>query len=242
MAENKATFAPVPARAVGDKRLSAADLRTLMAISLHDRMGRNGTGCYASATRLATIAECNIKALSRSIRTLAECGYLIGKKNPLSPRSYVYSVVFNDLDAGFAKPDIGSKSATHPAETGSNPATETADIGNSDFEESEQNQSDADDKISCETINTFREPVNKFGEPASNAEDAKKVAGKKGDPKSVGAILAMLERWMKFDPSKLDSGWLAYLDKLCGADPELDINDPNYHRAQRLYETWGEAA
>jgi len=236
MVDTKKTFTPMPARIIGDKRLSAADLRVLMAVSLHDRMGRNGTGCYASASRLASISNCDIKALSRSIRRLAECGYLVGKRNPLSPRSRVYSVVFNDLDWGVANPSTGSNSAEVHRLTGSGTATKPGEMGSSALRKAETFQQDVEDNISCETINTIREPEIKTSRETAASENLSNC----GDRKrlNVGAILADLERNLNAGIALDRSRWLPWLESLIGDDALLDRGDPNYHRAQRLYETW----
>jgi DNA-binding MarR family transcriptional regulator len=84
---SKPIFAAIPARAMGDERLSALDLRVLMAIAIHDRLTANGTGCFAGNGRLASLVGCHLKSLSRSLRSLAEAGYITGRDNPLNRRT-----------------------------------------------------------------------------------------------------------------------------------------------------------
>ena len=91
-------FSPTPPRAIGDERLSALDLRVLMAIAVHDRMSKNGIGCTAGHGRLAALVRYDIKSLSRSNRTLGECGYVGCRANPLNPRSRPYFVIYNEFD------------------------------------------------------------------------------------------------------------------------------------------------
>lgn len=126
MAYQGELFCAIPARAIGDKRLSATDFRTLGAIAVHDRINRNGSGCYATNPRLASLVGCHLKALSRSLTALAEYGYIAGKKNPLNQRTRIYNVIYTDFDLAYFKAGgvaIGNDNATHQGD-GSNLATD----------------------------------------------------------------------------------------------------------------------
>ena len=49
-------FAPLPLRALRDQRLGGLHLRTLGIIAAFDRLGKNGSGCWASQNTIAKIA------------------------------------------------------------------------------------------------------------------------------------------------------------------------------------------
>ena len=83
----KPIYSPVPARAMGDLTLSAADLRVLMAVASHDRFGSNGVGCYASHARLASILSLHEKTVARSLGRLRERGYISASLDCPSPPS-----------------------------------------------------------------------------------------------------------------------------------------------------------
>ncbi len=100
--KNGTTFAPIPARAIGDGALSGLDLRLLGAIALHDRMsetGRSRQGCWASHKRLAAMLGCDKSAVSRSLKRLVEWGYVQSQRNPRSRRYKVLVVHYTDEDA-----------------------------------------------------------------------------------------------------------------------------------------------
>ncbi len=58
-------FAAIPIRATADKRLGGPDFRLLGTIARYDRFGRNGTGCYVNAHKLAQEAGIHYKHLGR---------------------------------------------------------------------------------------------------------------------------------------------------------------------------------
>lgn len=165
--EVKPIFSAIPARAMRDERLSALDLRVLMAVAAHDRFGANGIGCYASHTRLAELVGCHIKSLSRSLSTLATCGYLEGSLHPLNKKTRVYRVVYTEDDALLMKSITGRKGnspATNSGQLGNSPATENprignqsaqnaATIGNHSDEKPISDQEDGEGNIFCEAVN-----------------------------------------------------------------------------------------
>jgi hypothetical protein len=106
-------YAPIPARAFGDDRLSGTDLRLLAAIAAHDRFGRNGSGCFASQRRLAGLINAHEKAVARAASRLAEFGYLGVERNPMNARLVVYRVIYTDADAHAMRGD--GRSFTRPA-------------------------------------------------------------------------------------------------------------------------------
>jgi hypothetical protein len=95
---SKPMFAPIPIRAIGDKRLSARHLRVLAAVAAHDRLGKNGMGCCASHKRLAEMAGCNYTRQSATLSDLNIFGYVTAGKHPLNGRLRVYRVVYNAAD------------------------------------------------------------------------------------------------------------------------------------------------
>jgi DNA-binding MarR family transcriptional regulator len=100
------TFAPLPARAIGDQRLTGLHLRVLAAICLHDRMSGalgKGQGCWASHKTLALKCGCNYTNLSTAISQLGKWGYVERTPNPMNKRLNVYRVIYTDDDKAVAK-------------------------------------------------------------------------------------------------------------------------------------------
>ncbi|MEM8540549.1 MAG: helix-turn-helix domain-containing protein [Pseudomonadota bacterium] len=179
----KHIFAPVPARAVTDERLSALDLRVLIAIAGHDRFTANGLGCTASQKRLAQLTGCHSKSLPRTIARLQEFEYI--SVLPMG-RSRRIKVIYAPADALIwnQKTDVkGNGTVTVHGELKSNDtipigngvATVLDAIGNRPTEVLEQNQTVTNDNIlgeallniSGEAINKSREA--KFGSQLSNS-------------------------------------------------------------------------
>jgi len=246
---DKAHFAALPARAIGDERLAALDLRVLAAIAVHDRFGKNGVGCTAGHGRLAEIVGCHLKSLSRSIRTLAECGYVGGKANPLNPKYRAYFVIYTDFDEEFLRSTVGrtgNRSATNSSELevtdplpqtptrGNELVPKTGARGNQASKNAQQNQEDASynifpegDKKSCEAS---------LRDPAEAAPMAKRRAHEAAPGKSDGAILGMIERSIKTGMKRNEGlqrlAWLR--DRLHSG--ELEYRSPEYLRADRLHD------
>jgi hypothetical protein len=237
----KAIFSPIPPRAIGDERLSALDLRVMMAVAVHDRMSKNGVGCTAGHGRLAGLVGCHLKSLSRSLRMLAECGYVGGRANPLNPRSRCYFVVYNEFDSTYLEAAKGNEAVTYPEPAdepiGNQPATpqvtNSFPIGNQLSENAQSDQRDTLYNIFSEAernpVETeIRNPV----ETAPISPSKKKRALEEEASKGVGAELATLERRMrdgKHDPE-------TSRDFLAGLFTTLSYDDPNYHWALRLLE------
>ncbi len=242
----KPTYAPIPARAVGDRNLTAEELRVLGVVAIHDRMGANGIGCYASHPRLAEMAGCHIKSLSRSLRVLAERGYITGDQHPLNHRLRVYRVVYTEFDKLFLKsaaPAKGNTAATGLEPIGNKTALENTPIGNKDCRKTVQDHGVTDVNIFSETGIHPAEAVGIHPvETASPRSPPRKGALEKEPGKSVGAMLAMFERCVTDRRIKAGdrSAWLRFLDGLAGADASLDTNDPAYGRARRLLEEYGD--
>lgn len=185
-------FSALPMRAMRDKRLNAEHFRVLMVVAFHDRFGRNGTGCYAGNKKMAEEADCNIKSLSRTLRELAEWGYITAKVNPLNKKTRIYNVAYAEPENGsrFATNvgSIGNSPATCADENGNNFADEVPQIGSKDFDEDEQNQRPAEGNISCEAITNHGETYKTYsGEPAPRIERTL----------SNGELMARIERKLK---------------------------------------------
>ena len=69
-------FAPVPLRALCDPRLGRLHLCTLGIVAAFDRLGKNGSGCWASQNTIAEKAGVDKTRLSHSLRDLREYGYI----------------------------------------------------------------------------------------------------------------------------------------------------------------------
>jgi hypothetical protein len=227
--DTKPTYAPLPARVIGDKTLTGEELRVLAALAVHDRLGANGMGCYASHSRLAALVGCHEKSLSRSLSTLATRGYISASRHPLNARLRVYKVLYSDEDATSLK-SIGNRPATYDEPTGNKPATENPQIGNKPNPETQQKQQDESANILGEAIRYPAEAVNRSRESAPRAEKRENVGGK----------LAMLERGFKagkFSKREIAEEVLPWLQGLI--EGELDYSSPEFGRAFRLFEDLG---
>lgn len=239
----KPTYAPVPARAMSDPRLSALDFRVLAAIAAHDRFGANGVGCYASHPRLAGLVGCHLKSLSRSLRQLAEYGYISGRSHPLNNRLRVYSVVYIAEDRQILSDKnraIGNETVTDETAKGNDLVPAFDPIGNRDFGEVEQNQEDAGVNIFCEAENTSGETVRRYSAEAASpyprVQDSLRALtpGDAHAETNPGGALAILERALKNGRSVDLNAWQDWLEVL--TDEIGDIHDPVYGRACRLVE------
>lgn len=103
--KSKPNYAPVPLRAIRDTRLSERHLRTLMVIAAHDRLGRNGIGCFASHARLKQLIGCDYSRLSTNLTELGEYGYVERVQHPLNKRLRVYRVLYTTADKETLKGD-----------------------------------------------------------------------------------------------------------------------------------------
>lgn len=101
--KSKPVYAPLPARAMVDMRLSERHLRTLAVVAAHDRLGKNGIGCWASHQRLAEMVGCHYTRISHNLKELGELGYIERVEHPLNKRLRVYKVIYTDADARVMK-------------------------------------------------------------------------------------------------------------------------------------------
>ena len=130
-------FAPIPARAIADNRLSARHLRVLAAIALHDRFSRNGQGCWAGRKRLAAETGCSETHVSDATGDLRRFGYIASQSHPMNRRTIVHRVLYEadntsqirDLSSeNTSRTDSEHQSSTGPADgTVSNPNRSRSD-------------------------------------------------------------------------------------------------------------------
>jgi hypothetical protein len=94
-------FAATPLRAIGDMALTGTDLRTLLAISFHDRRSipnGKGRGCVASSATLAREVGTDITTISRSVSKLVKLGYVQKEPQPADKRKHTLRVLFDNAD------------------------------------------------------------------------------------------------------------------------------------------------
>ena len=94
-------FAPLPLRALRDRRLGKLDLCTLGIVAAFDRLGKNGSGCWASQNKIAELAGVDKTQLSRSLSDLRDYGYITSQMNPHRRWFRVHRVIYTDEDSRF---------------------------------------------------------------------------------------------------------------------------------------------
>jgi hypothetical protein len=95
-------FAPIPARAIGDQRLSALHFRALGAIAAHDRFA-TAQGCWAGDQRLAQLTGCHVKRIPPTVRDLRNWGYVDQSLMPTDRRKRLLRVLYTDEDLAAKK-------------------------------------------------------------------------------------------------------------------------------------------
>ena len=98
---NKQRFAAIPLRALLDQRLTGHHLRLLGTVAAHDRLGKNGNGCWASQDRLAALLGCSKSTLSKRLSALRDYGYITSEHNPQKRWFRVHRVIYNADDERF---------------------------------------------------------------------------------------------------------------------------------------------
>jgi DNA-binding MarR family transcriptional regulator len=263
MAANQPVYAPLPARAMVDMRLSERHLRTLAVVAAHDRLGKNGIGCWASHQRLAEMVGCHYTRLSHNLRELGELGYIERVQHPLDKKLRVYKVLYTAEDAAVMKatakaiarddscPNGQVSDEPIVAQTGNSDGGIVAQSGNPDADVvAHQNQEVADSvqepphNIFRETGNRLRETLERDSvETARSCERAPR--GEVNEGVSLDARLAIIERRlkeMKRQPSVDDVPILERFEEwLTSIADEHDSHtgDPAGGRALRLVEEIG---
>jgi len=236
--KDKAFSAPLPLRALGDQRLSGLDLRTLGVVAAHDRMSLklgSGRGCDASHETLAAEIGCNYINLGKSIKKLAELGYVECSRQPTDRRSHVYRVPAHLYDysesLSFYQPSAHARARASSKQIGQ--TTKEADgIVCHDSDETPaktessrvQYISQSDETYSVETAKTYSSEEARFA-----ARGLAKIEF--GD--NAGGQMARLERELNaravIDEQTSD-GWDRYLNDVA----ENDACEANRRRAERL--------
>jgi len=90
------TFTTMPANAMADTRLSALQLRVLMAIAIHD--GRSlalgkGAGCFARSSLMAAMVRTDITNFSKAVNVLMKLGYVVQERQLKDRRRFTLRVV-----------------------------------------------------------------------------------------------------------------------------------------------------
>lgn len=241
----KPTYAPVPARAMKDGQLTEHHLRTLMVIAAHDRLGKNGIGCWASHERLASMVGCAYNRLSMNIRHLAELGYIERVQHPLNKRLRVYRVIYTEDDAATMKvikksvQESSPDSEEYPSRDGEVLTDDSSPSGEGDGHDSSPTHGELPNENKVDSlVNIFSETGNRLGInlKRDSAEAAPLESGDRCQEEkkelSVGEKLARFERLWEAGHQDLDiDTWREYFDHVIETH---DMGSPEYGRAYRL--------
>ena len=264
MAANHPVYAPLPARAMVDMRLSERHLRTLAVVAAHDRLGKNGIGCWASHERLAEMVGCHYTRISHNLKELGELGYIERVEHPLNKRLRVYKVIYTDADARVMKatakaianddscPDGQVSNAPIVAQSDNSEPGIVAQSGKSGADIVAHQNQEVADSIQEPPVNIFPEGGNRSCETLErdSAEAAPLGSGAPRDEGkqdlSIDAELAILERRlkaMKELPSIHDvtdlSNYSDWLQEVVSAH-DGHTGDPAGGKALRLLDEIGE--
>jgi DNA-binding MarR family transcriptional regulator len=238
----------VPARAIGDQRLSGLHFRVLACIALHDRMSaaaKGRQGCWAGNKTLAEECGCNYTNLSTAITDLGHLGYVERERHPLNKNLRVYRVIYSDDDEAFTKsPDYlptGKQSAilTVCPEANSDPQTVCPDTN--------QTGEAVCPDLKIGSRNQWLRPLEyipRSGEdtPQKRVIDSAEAAridmapGTTASPRSPGGRLAVYERALK-QGTALSAEALADLQQIMESEGGATSL---YGWAERLLERVGE--
>jgi len=257
--KNRATFAPLPVRAIGDQRLTASHFRALGAIGEHDRMSGHrgkGAGCYASNKTLSEKCGINYSNFSTVIRQLGSWGYIVSAPHPINKRTRVYRVIYDeaDLDNGLptGKPShdlttadslptgkASSESDGHggeiqPAESDPLPTGEqSAEVlcpPTHQVAEITQQPNDKYIPYKREDITQKRERDSAEAAPLPSGERL----GSKNET-NQGKFLAMAERELQAGNCTLDNATRQAIEEILES---TSCDDPLYHQAERILDAW----
>jgi hypothetical protein len=84
-----------------DQRLTGHHLRVLALVAAHDRLGKNGSGCWAAQNRLAALLGCSKSRLSEGLSDLRDYGYIDSRLNPQKRWYRVHRVIYSSDDERF---------------------------------------------------------------------------------------------------------------------------------------------
>src|SRR5262249_18245137 len=84
----------IPLRAATDNRLSARHFRVLMAVASHDRLGKNGQGCWVGRKKLSEEAGLSETHTSDALSDLRRFGYITSDRHVFNRRTLVHRVMY----------------------------------------------------------------------------------------------------------------------------------------------------
>jgi DNA-binding MarR family transcriptional regulator len=186
-------WAAIPFRALGDKRLSRADLAVLGVIAAHDRFQANGRGCDAGRPRIAHLANCDMATMSHAVSRLESFGYVGSRAHPADGRKRIYWVIYTDDDAKFLSGETNPTPRGGTAgrgDIGGRPATETPEIGGA-------GKGLSVDSAREILTNIFPEREKIFGEPENRYATTRALQGKKETWRSLSSHVCEIERRFK---------------------------------------------
>ena len=165
-------FGAIPVRAFGDTRLSGADFRVMGAIAYFDRFGRNGTGCYVDARRLAELAAIDYSHVARHTQRLQTLDYLKVERSAKDRRKRVYSLIYNEDQAVVA--NSGENMTTKDEKVANGGDKQPEKVANPNLQVTDV-QAESAPKISCETelkdLAKLRARAARFASPDGYASD-----------------------------------------------------------------------
>lgn len=91
-------FAPIPQRALVDVRVTITHMRVLGVIAAHDRLGRNGQGCWLARKELAALCLLDVTNLSHALSDLRRWGYITSETHPTDERKKIHRVLYTLAD------------------------------------------------------------------------------------------------------------------------------------------------
>lgn len=218
----KATFAPLPARAIGDTRLTGLHLRVLAAVALHDRLSGSrgkGQGCWAGNKKLATICACNYTNLSTALTDLGRYGYIVRELHPLNRRLRIFRVCYLDADTLVAK-------STNDANVGDSLPTGKDEFAQAAVIVCPQNfKSESDQSVrNVEYIGLKPLTHSAKSIRINPVETAPLRGGTFEKVRNVGGLLAQLERAIK-NGNEFDVGeWTGWLSEVMLDENQTDAN------------------
>jgi hypothetical protein len=226
MSKDKLYFAPLPPRALGDKRLAGLHLRVLGAVALHDRMAgalKKGQGCWAGPKGIA--AKCggaNLANVCSAITDLTSWGYLESRYHPDDRRKRVLHVVYNDDDTAVV---VRADSLPNGKQPHSDRLPGNGKVVCPTVQIDKEEQSPRETNIFCEAedISLKRKKYSVETAPSNGIEG------------NVGAELAKFERLLKSGVKKLPTETLqTWGEYLTTVHFRGSLDDPNAQRAGRM--------
>lgn len=222
-ANNTSPFAAMPLNALNDRRLHEVDLRVLAAVAYFDRFGKNGTGCYATQTKLAAMTGCHERNVRAALGTLCRLGYLTRSRQK-NRRRHQHHVVYQTGPVSPVSDDqnrAGESGNTGPV---SPPKRSFKDIP------LKRPSEKRDSPEGARSLRESRRPKNFFQQmlELSATSDAERVCEVLLADESVSmgklrGLASQLERHAQKHGATNNA--LTFADALCQAGAELDTGD-----------------